>query len=94
MNPFNNNYPNLNASDRIRDKKSAHIYATAKKQFQTKRICKKKNIRYYKNGKVRSNRTSNRKLDEIKDLLVEIRDILKGRDPRSVIAEQRGMTRE
>ena len=55
MNPFNNNYPNLNASDRIRDKKSAHIYATAKKQFQTKRTCKKKNIRYYKNGKVRSN---------------------------------------
>ena len=54
MNPFNNNYPNLNASDRIRDKKSAHIYATAKKQFQTKRPCKKKNIRYYKNGKVRS----------------------------------------
>ena len=47
MNPFNNNYPNLNASDRIRDKKSAHIYATAKKQFQTKRTCKKKNIRYH-----------------------------------------------
>ena len=46
------------------------------------------------NGKVRCNRTSNRKLDEIRDLLIEIRDILKGRDPRSVIAEQRGMTRE
>ena len=29
-----------------------------------------------------------------KDILIEIRDILKGRDPRSVIAEQRGMTRE
>ena len=46
------------------------------------------------NGKVRSNRTSNRKLDEIKDLLVEIRDLLKGKNVSAVIAEQRGMTRE
>jgi len=46
------------------------------------------------NGKVRSNRTSNRKLDEIKDLLIEIRDLLRGKDVGAVIAEQRGMTRE
>ena len=46
------------------------------------------------NGKVRSNRTSNRKLDEIKDLLTEIRDLLRGKDVGAVIAEQRGMTRE
>ena len=46
------------------------------------------------NGKVRSNRTSNRKLDEIKGLLMEIRDLLKGKDVEAVMAEQRGMTKE
>ena len=46
------------------------------------------------NGKVRSNRTSNRKLDEIKGLLTEIRDLLKGKDVEAVMAEQRGMTKE
>ena len=36
MNPFNNNVPKLNSSDRIRDKKSKYIYAAAKQKFQTK----------------------------------------------------------
>ena len=60
MNPFNNNTPNLNSSDRIRDKKSKYIYAAAKQKFQTKRSCNNKNIKYYKNGTVRS--TANYKI--------------------------------
>ena len=60
MNPFNNNAPNLNSSDRIRDKKSKYIYAAAKQKFQTHRPCNSKNVKYYKNGTVRS--TANYKI--------------------------------
>ena len=54
MNPFDNNRPVLNSSDRIRNKKSKYIYAAAKQKFQTKRRCNGKNIKYYKKGAVRS----------------------------------------
>ena len=54
MNPFDNNRPVLNSSDRIRNKKSKYIYAAAKQEFQTKRRCNGKNIKYYKKGTVRS----------------------------------------
>ena len=55
MNPYENLQVHLTSSDRIRDKKAKAIYATAKKNFQRNRLCNTKNIRYYKNGKVRSN---------------------------------------
>jgi hypothetical protein len=54
MNPFDNNRPVLNSSDRTRNKKSKYIYAAAKQKFQTKRRCNGKNIKYYKKGTVRS----------------------------------------
>jgi len=54
MNPFDNNRPVLNSSDRTRNKKSKYIYAAAKQKFQTKRRCNGKNIKYYKKGMVRS----------------------------------------
>jgi len=54
MNPFDNNKPVLNSSDRTRNKKSKYIYAAAKQKFQTKRYCNGKNIKYYKKGTVRS----------------------------------------
>ena len=54
MNPFDNNRPVLNSSDRIRNKKSKYIYAAAKQKFQTKRRCTGKDIKYYKKGTVRS----------------------------------------
>ncbi len=54
MNPFDNNKPVLSSSDRIRNKKSKYIYAAAKQEFQTKRHCNGKNIKYYKKGTVRS----------------------------------------
>ena len=59
MNPFDNNRPVLNSSDRIRNKKSKYIYAAAKQKFQTKRRCNGKNIKYYKKGAVRSVLTIN-----------------------------------
>ena len=55
MNPFNNNRPNLSASDRLRDKKSAYIYSATKKKFQmARKTCRSKNIKFYKKGSVRS----------------------------------------
>ena len=60
MNSFNNNKPNLSSSDRTRDKRSKYIYAAAKKQFQTRRHCQNKNIKYYRKGTVRS--TANYKI--------------------------------
>lgn len=55
MNPFKNQRVNLSASDAIKNKKDRHIYSAAKKQFEVKNFCKKqRNIRYYRNGKVRS----------------------------------------
>lgn len=54
MNPYQNLQVHLTSSDRIKDKKAKYIYATAKKNFQRNRRCNTKNIRYYKNGKVRS----------------------------------------
>jgi len=55
MNPFSNNSPNLSSGDRTRDKRDKYIYAAAKKNFQSNRQCNNKNIRYYRNGSVRSN---------------------------------------
>jgi len=55
MNPFKNQIVNLSASDAIKNKKDRHIYSAAKKQFEVKNFCKKqRNLRYYRNGKVRS----------------------------------------
>jgi len=55
MNPFKNQIVNLSASDVIKNKKDRHIYSVAKKQFEVKNFCKKqRNLRYYRNGKVRS----------------------------------------
>ncbi len=34
MNPFNNNRPNLTASERIRNKRDATIYQSQKQRFQ------------------------------------------------------------
>ena len=52
MNPFNNNKPQLTASDRIRDKRDAVIYQAAKQQFQNKKCGK--DVKYYNNGKIRN----------------------------------------
>jgi hypothetical protein len=54
MNPFNRSNPNLSSSDRTRDYKSKYIYAVAKRNFQVGKHCKGNNMRYYKNGTVRS----------------------------------------
>ena len=55
MNPFKNQIVNLSAGDAIKNKKDRHIYSAAKKQFEVKNFCKKqRNLRYYRNGKVRS----------------------------------------
>ena len=55
MNSFKNQIVNLSASDAIKNKKDRHIYSAAKKQFEVKNFCKKqRNLRYYRNGKVRS----------------------------------------
>jgi len=55
MNPFKNEIANLSANEIIENKKGKYIYADAKKKFQTKRRCNNKNVRFYRNGKVRSN---------------------------------------
>jgi len=54
MNPFSNNKPRLTASERIRNKRDATIYQTEKQQFQNKKICGNKNVKYYDNGTIRS----------------------------------------
>jgi len=54
MNPFQRSNPLLNSSDRTRNQKSKYIYAATKNEFQTKRKCKNRNTRLYKNGKIRS----------------------------------------
>ena len=55
MNPFKNQIANLSASDAIKNKKDRHIYSAAKKQFEVKNFRQShRNIRYYRNGKVRS----------------------------------------
>ena len=54
MNPFNNNVPNLTASEVIRNKRDKIIFKTEKKRFQTKSKCNNKNVKYYKNGKIRN----------------------------------------
>jgi len=55
MNTYKTKQVALSSSDRIKDKKDKYIYADAKKKFQTKRRCSNKNVRFYRNGKVRSN---------------------------------------
>jgi len=54
MNPFSNNTPRLTASERIRNKRDATIYQTEKQQFQKKKKCGNKNVKYYDNGTIRS----------------------------------------
>ena len=55
MNPFSNNRPRLTASERIRNKRDAAIYEAEKKQFQeSKKKCGNRNVRFYKNGKIKS----------------------------------------
>ena len=56
MNPFKNTITHLYSSDVTKNKKDKHIFSAAKKQFQTRKTCKKQqNLRFYRNGKVRSN---------------------------------------
>ena len=55
MNPFSNNKPRLTASERIRNKRDAAIYQGEKQRFQRgKSKCRNRNVKFYKNGKVRS----------------------------------------
>jgi len=55
MNPFSNNRPRLTASERIRNKRDAAIYEAEKKQFQeSKKKCGNRNVKYYRNGKIKS----------------------------------------
>jgi len=54
MNPFSNNKPRLTASERIRNKRDATIYQAEKEQFQNKKTCGNKNVKYYDNGTIRS----------------------------------------
>jgi hypothetical protein len=55
MNPFSNNKPRLTASERIRNKRDATIYQGEKLKFQQgKKKCRSRNVKFYKNGKVRS----------------------------------------
>ena len=54
MNPFSNNQPRLTASEIIRNKRDATIYQTEKQQFQNKKKCGNKNVKYYDNGTIRS----------------------------------------
>ena len=55
MNPFSNNRPKLTASERIRNKRDAAIYEAEKKQFQeSKKKCGNRNVKYYRNGKIKS----------------------------------------
>ena len=44
MNPFDNNKPNLSASELIRNKRDRTIYNTEKTDFQSKTNLKKKKI--------------------------------------------------
>jgi len=55
MNPFSNNKPRLTASERIRNKRDAAIYQGEKQRFHRgKNKCRNRNVKFYKNGKVRS----------------------------------------
>ncbi len=55
MNPFDNNRPNLTASERIRNKRDATIYQSQKQRFQqSKSRYGNKNVKYYKNGTIKS----------------------------------------
>ena len=54
MNPFSNNRPRLTASEGIRNKRNKTIYQAEKQQFQSKRKCGNKNVKYYNNGTIRS----------------------------------------
>ena len=54
MNPFDNNRPNLTASERIRNKRDATIYQSQKQRFQqSKSRYGNKNVKYYKNGTIK-----------------------------------------
>jgi len=58
MNPFSNNRPRLTASERIKNKRDATIYQAEKSRFQnSKKKCGNRNVRFYKNGKIKSMRS-------------------------------------
>ena len=52
MNNYNNNVPNLSASDRIKDKKAKAIMKGTQKNFRANN-CISRNIKFYKNGKIK-----------------------------------------
>lgn len=54
MNPFSNNRPRLTASERIKNKRDATIYQAEKSIYQSTKQCGNKNVKYYKNGTVKS----------------------------------------
>ena len=54
MNTYGNNRPVLSSSDRLKNKRDKTIYQTQKQQFQSKRKCGNKNVKYYNNGTIRS----------------------------------------
>ena len=54
MNTFGNNTPVLSSSDRLKNKRDKTIYQAQKQQFQSKRKCGNKNVKYYNNGTIRS----------------------------------------
>ena len=54
MNPFSNNRPRLTASERIKNKRDATIYQAEKSIYQSMKQCGNKNVKYYKNGTVKS----------------------------------------
>ena len=54
MNPFSNNRPRLTASERIKNKRDATIYQAEKSIYQSTKQCGNKNVKYYKNGTIKS----------------------------------------
>jgi hypothetical protein len=54
MNTYGNNRPILSSSERLKNKRDKTIYQAQKQQFQSKRKCGNKNVKYYNNGTIRS----------------------------------------
>ena len=54
MNPFDNNRPNLSASEHMKDKRDKTIYQAAKQRFQSNTCSNNQNIKLYNNGKIKN----------------------------------------
>ena len=54
MNTYGNNRPVLSSSERLKNKRDKTLYQAQKQQFQSKRKCGNKNVKYYNNGTIRS----------------------------------------